>query len=447
VAGLWKRLFTDAPRPVQALDLIVAGSAAVLVIGVALGIASLPPRPTDPTWWWLLLYALLFAGAAIFGWGVISFATSMVGGGAQGIRVVRDRASRLPRVRIVVERRGIAATSTTPGEVTQSPRYSGPSLLNELAAEDREAWQETLEEDTYFSGIDHGAASTSDEAPDGPAGREWGAGDVEIIPEGAQHFRGLPVLRCPWCGYGTTDERELAAHNASHTEPPPGLEKRWYEEPQPWAKAPVHFVGVGGHYLTGVPADGTKTLYVARDYADELVRSGLYEHGAVPADLKHAVSSLGPPIHCVCGYETLAGTEMARHMTDARRGALERPPLALGLSTEGWANKEPEFCQRRHVILATGNALLDRLRRISDYGPPDAELEWEQPVREWIAQFHAFTDIYWGTEQRTAVDSEAMADGERHENSALPPNWRKRNVGQVGARVAWLRERGYGCPD
>ncbi len=103
-------------------------------------------------------------------------------------------------------------------------------------------------------------------------------------PPGALYWKGKAVHRCPFCGFGTTDMTELAAHKwKAHTEPPnEQAAKEVYESPEPWAQEAFHHIGDGSAYVQGVSTDPFKTLFTSRRRLAELMASSLFEPGEAP---------------------------------------------------------------------------------------------------------------------------------------------------------------------
>ncbi len=139
-------------------------------------------------------------------------------------------------------------------------------------------------------------------------------------PEGwtGQFWQGKQILPCPWDDYRTNDERAFLAHRDTHTEPPTDPQAQEVSTmPWPWARGPIHFLGGGTHYFTGVPADPDHTLYATANRAEELIASGLYGAGPV-ATQPHAFSgAVGRTIVCLCGFEAPTMADFQSHLIEA----------------------------------------------------------------------------------------------------------------------------------
>lgn len=106
---------------------------------------------------------------------------------------------------------------------------------------------------------------------------------------------GLPLYYCPYCAFRTTDGPETVdAHiNTAHELDPRSVED-WYDDPQPWAQEAVYFVApTKDRYVSGVPADDLRTLYVSSRRAEELVNTGLYARGVAPYAWRRGADEVG----------------------------------------------------------------------------------------------------------------------------------------------------------
>jgi hypothetical protein len=81
------------PGLIEASGVIVAAGATLAVVGAALGWGDLPPKPTNPQLWWVLLWITAGAALLFFGWGVLGIAAW----GSRGITNILGRlTARLP---------------------------------------------------------------------------------------------------------------------------------------------------------------------------------------------------------------------------------------------------------------------------------------------------------------------------------------------------------------
>lgn len=134
----------------------------------------------------------------------------------------------------------------------------------------------------------------------------------------APFWQGKQILKCPWDDFRTISEASFLVHQDTHTEPPTDAKAQEVSTmPWPWAKTPLHYLGDGRHYISGVPADPDHTLYAPAKRAEELVAMGLY--GAGPAETQeHAFSgAVGRTIVCKCGHESGTMAEFQSHLSES----------------------------------------------------------------------------------------------------------------------------------
>lgn len=82
----------------------MAGGGAILLGGVAVGFASIPPLHSDPPLWSWLLWAVVVAGAMLLLWGGLGLAVWTLRQSGRSIQLARAKAGSFPRIRVVVER-------------------------------------------------------------------------------------------------------------------------------------------------------------------------------------------------------------------------------------------------------------------------------------------------------------------------------------------------------
>jgi hypothetical protein len=113
-----------------------------------------------------------------------------------------------------------------------------------------------------------------------------------------------------------------------------------------------------------------------------------------------------------------------------------RPPLAMELSRDVWANARPEFCGRLTDLIAGAEGLTSGLQAVATSAGLEAATTWQRPVGVWLGDFRRFAETYYGSISR-------LPTGDR----ALPPEWRQQNVTALTSRLAWLRAQrdALGC--
>jgi hypothetical protein len=346
---LIRRSTLEAPPIIKAVELMVAGGSVVLGVGTALGLGSLPPKPSDPPVWSWLLWGVLVAGAVLLFVGLVSFGLWIVNGGYRSYRYARSKAESLPRIRVVLDRPGSVSTVpvatvrewgqggvevATP-QSTQAladdddePTYKGKAqtiyVLGEyLKAVDRAKPYRERDPETpaiwsykcpfcdYRSYTDQGALSMlihidkkHGDSTDDEAESEVRVDDADPPADWTgQFWRGKEITPCAWDNYRTTSNENWNDHLETHTDPPtPQADKETSLVPRQWAKHPIHFLGDGSRTFPDVPADPDHTIYVTEKYANELAATGLYALGPVQKQ-EHALVDAGPPLRCKCGHE------------------------------------------------------------------------------------------------------------------------------------------------
>jgi hypothetical protein len=95
---------SNAPVPIRAAELIVAGGIAILAVGLGLRLGSVPPAASDPIWWWWLHWIVLLAALPVLLWGLWAIIAWASGQAGRSKRTIRSRTNLLPRVRLTVQR-------------------------------------------------------------------------------------------------------------------------------------------------------------------------------------------------------------------------------------------------------------------------------------------------------------------------------------------------------
>lgn len=264
----------------------------------------------------------------------------------------------------------------------------------------------------------------------------------------ARFWKGKQVFKCAWDDFRTIVDARYCAHLDTHTDPPePADAKHVGKVPLQWAYTPLHFRGDGGHFIPGVPADPDHTLYATQPRALELVNSGLYGIGPHPTE-RHVLAETGPPLRCRCGRTEPTMSHFQSHLSyNESADTSRRPPKAKDLIYEDWIAQRNAWCEARAAVLGRGEALIADLQKVPVQPPPGEEDRWYEPLRAWLHDDFAakIVEPYWGTEQQAKVTSDAMSDGATHENKALPPDWRRKAVANISARMAWLQAQPHDC--
>jgi len=340
------------------------------------------------------------------------------------------------------------SSTAEPGFSRRSSEAGGAARPPAKTGSDDDAWERQLRRGVAGSMISF-APPPERKALDDPGPDDAEEADV---PEGwtGRFWRGKEVLRCVWAdGFQTIFLPKWNAHQETHTDAPtPQDARQAFTEPRPWARTPIHFVGdAKKNWIGDAPADGSRTFYVAQPFALELVQTGLYVVGPL-ATQRHVLLEDGPPLRCRCGRTEPNTAGFQTHLSmNENADVTRRPPLARDLTYEEWAEQRPAWCEARSSVLAGGEELIARLQKVPVQPPPKEENNWYEPVRHWIHdEFHGrVVDPYWGKEQQAQITNDAMAGGAVHENKALPPEWRRKNVAAISARCAWLQDQPNDC--
>ena len=303
-------LSAETPILVKAAELVVAGGAAVILVGAALGWGALPPKATDPSWWVALLWLVAAAGVCLLVWGLVMVVR-------QVWHVLTKTAEIQPLgLRSPIMRKVRAAPNTSPTSDVADPRKSPANTTERRIpfvgpvepedAEEGDVWIKTppehstpaptapvlplvpplmpllQEESTPLVGL----VITQTPHSDWTGPETYRSGFIE---------NGLGLYYCPYCAFRTTDGPEaIDAHISTAHELDPRNVADWYNDPQPWAQEPVYFIAPNkDRYISGVPADDMRTLYVSKRRADELVGTGLYVRGVAPYTWRRGADEVG----------------------------------------------------------------------------------------------------------------------------------------------------------
>jgi len=146
---------------------------------------------------------------------------------------------------------------------------------------------------------------------------------------------GRPDYYCPSCPFTTLDGADAVQRHIDERHQLVDLAAAadWYEDPQPWASVPMHYVGDGGEFFGGTPADRTRTVYVSERRADEI--ANLYARGVAPYTMRIGASVLGytddfgRPVEVRADKQGRFVPRSGREASAFRSSTLRRLPVAI----------------------------------------------------------------------------------------------------------------------
>lgn len=118
-------LSPETPVLVKAAELVVAGGAGLLLLGVAAGWGTLPATPNDPLWWAILPVIVSVSAVLLVSWGVLLIVR-------QGWQLLRTSAARSPvDVRISIARKARPTPNEPAGhhdQIAAPPSRAEPAI-------------------------------------------------------------------------------------------------------------------------------------------------------------------------------------------------------------------------------------------------------------------------------------------------------------------------------